>query len=210
MTLPAPAPPKPGQPGQIDPQEFLGREFLIWLWWKSETRGGVFAVAEGQRVGIALDRQLEFHDEATGVRIVVRGDAPTRAPEAREALSRGLRLLRAGLIVTAGDENVNLVLDGESLDFRSVKGERPEGDSREEQDATALASLFGLVDSLNRVYRAFLLERFSDRFTSDIAPQLMEWASSATRGAHRAPESRQDSERKSELESERSVGNAAI
>ena len=171
---------------RIDRHDFLGREFLIWLWWQSESKGGVFAVAEEQRVGIALDRLLEFHDEATGVRVVVRGDAPTRAPEAREALSRGMQLLRAGLIVTVGDENVNLVLDGGSLDLRSVKCERPAGDSREERDASALSALFGLVESLNQVYRAFLYERFSDRFVGDISARLHEWAASATSGARRS------------------------
>lgn len=170
---------------QVDEHAFLGREFLTWLWWQAESKGGVYAVTDSERIGIALDRVLEFLDEATGVRVVVRGDAPTRAPEAREALSRGMHLKRAGLIVAVGGENISLVLDGETFDLRSVKGERPEGESREERDASALASLFGLVDALDRVYSSFLKDRIGERFKAEIGPALLEWARSASRSRRR-------------------------
>lgn len=173
----------------VDENPFLGEEFLTWLWWSAETRGGVYAVTEDERIGIALDRVLEFRDDATGVRVVVRGDAPTRAPEAREALSRGMRLERAGLIVTVAEENVTVTLDGPSFDLRSVKGERPEGESFEERDAAALATLFGLTDAVDRVYRLFLRERTSATYSAEAAPRLIEWMRSApdARRARRAP-----------------------
>ncbi|MFH0946815.1 MAG: hypothetical protein V2A76_16595 [Planctomycetota bacterium] len=171
--------------GQVDEHAFLGREFLTWLWWQAEAKGGVYAVTDTERIGITLDRVLEFLDEATGVRVVVRGDAPTRAPEAREALSRGMHLKRAGLILAVGGENISLVLDGETFDLRSVKGERPEGESREERDASALASLFGLVDALDRVYATFLKDRISPRFRAETGPSLLDWARSASQGRQR-------------------------
>ncbi len=165
---------------QVDENPFLGEEFLTWLWWSAETRGGVYAVTDDERIGVALDRVLEFRDDATGVRVVVRGDAPTRAPEAREALSRGMRLERAGLIVTVDEENIALTLDGPSLDLRSVKGEKPEGETFEERDAAALATLFGLTDAIDRVFRLFLRERVSANFPSEGAPELLRWMRTAT------------------------------
>lgn len=156
--------------------EFLGREFLLWLWWQAETQGGLHPLAGGERAGIALDRLLEFVDAESGVRVVVRGDAPTRAPEAREALARGTRLERAGLIVGIGGTNVALVLDGARFDLRSVKGEPPEGDSREERDAEALGQLFAAQEALDLVYATFIRERLSERFVREVAPRLREWA----------------------------------
>ena len=167
---------------QGDEFTFLGEEFLVWLWWQAETRGGVYAVGDDERIGVALDSILEFYDEATEVRVVVRGDAPTRAPEAREALSRGMRLTRAGLIVTVSDENVSVVLDGPSLDLRSVKAEKPQGDTAEDRDGAALASIFGLTDAVDRVYRRFLVERVSSRFNAEVAPELLGWARRAADG----------------------------
>ena len=164
----------------VDEFAFIGEEFLVWLWWSAETRGGLYAVGEDERIGIALDRVLEFRDEATGVRVVVRGDAPTRAPEAREALARGMRLERAGLIITVAEENVVVTLDGSSFDLRSVKGERPEGESYEERDAAALATLFGLTDALDRVYRLYLQERTATTFGSEAGPEMLAWMRTAT------------------------------
>src|SRR5688572_20250797 len=117
---------------------FLGEEFLLWLWFCAEKRGGLHEVGGDSRVGIAIDRLIEFYDEESGVKVMVRGDAPTRAPEAREALRRGMRIARAGLVITVGDENAGLVLDGRSFELRSIKGEKPQGDNGEERDQNAL------------------------------------------------------------------------
>lgn len=170
---------------EVDDHPFLGEEFLIWLWWRAETQGGLYAVNETERVGIALEKVLEFYDEATGVKVVVRGDAPTRAPEAREALSRGMRLARAGLIVTVDDENVSVVLDGPTFDLKSIKGPKPEGDSPEDRDASALSILFGLTEAIDRVYKMYLAERTADNFMRDTAPELLTWAKEATSGRER-------------------------
>lgn len=165
---------------QEDDAPFLGTEFLTWLWWSAETRGGVHAVGDDQRVGVVLDRVLEFKDDITGVKVAVRGDAPTRAPEAREALARGMTLERAGVVIAVDDENTTVVLDGATLDLRGVKSEvEPEGDSAEDRDANALALLFGMLEALDKVYRAFVLERTSPAFIRDVAPKIVDWARSA-------------------------------
>jgi hypothetical protein len=167
---------------KADEFAFLGEEFLFWLWFCAETRGGMHAVADvnGQeaRIGVALDRILEFYDATGGVRVAVRGDAPTRAPEAREALRRGMRLTRAGIVITSGDENVTLQLDGPTFDLKSLKGEKPEADTKEERDQAVLAMLFGCADSLERVYRAFLEERAAKTFESTLGREMRRWAKS--------------------------------
>jgi len=172
-----------------DSQEVrLGAEFLLWLWWCAETRGGTHELAEGAQVGIALDRLLDFRDEDTGVVVQVRGEAPTRAPEAREALARGMRLLRTGLIVTVDDVNVSVVLDAETFDLRSLRAEGIEGDTREERDQAALAAMFGLAASLDAVYGRFLAERTARTFMKEGAPALLAWMRAARRGRSRRPQ----------------------
>jgi len=167
---------------QVDEYGFLGEEFLLWLWFSAEKRGGTHEVAdqngEEQRVGITLDRTLEFYDGEGGVKVGVRGDAPTRAPEAREALRRGMRLSRAGLLVTMGEETVELQLDGPTFELRSLKGEKPEADTAEERDAAVLAMLFGIADALERVYRTFLDQRLDKTFESTLGAEMKRWAKS--------------------------------
>ncbi len=162
----------------LDEFGFLGEEFLLWLWFSAEKRGGLHVVGGEDRVGIALDKLLEFYDENGGVKVAVRGDAPTRAPEAREALRRGMRLARAGLLVTIGEENVTLVLDGPSFELRSLKGEKPEADTKEERDHAVLAMLFGIADALERVFKLFLEERVKSNFSSGLGAEMRKWAAS--------------------------------
>ncbi len=162
----------------VDEFGFLGEEFLLWLWFCAEKRGGLHSAGGDERVGIALDRLLEFYDEEGGVKVAVRGDAPTRAPEAREALRRGMRLARAGLLVTIGDENVALVLDGPTFELRSLKGEKPEADNAEERDQAVLAMLFGVADALERVFKLFLEERVKAGFDGGLGADMRKWATS--------------------------------
>jgi hypothetical protein len=167
---------------QVDEYGFLGEEFLLWLWFCAEKRGGMHEIAdpngEEQRVGVTLDRTLEFHDPEGGVKVGVRGDAPTRAPEAREALRRGMRLSRAGLLVSFGENTVELQLDGPTFELRSLKGEKPEADTAEERDAAVLAMLFAVADAIERVFRNFLEERLDKAFDAALGAELKRWARS--------------------------------
>lgn len=169
---------------QVDEYGFLGEEFLLWLWFCAEKRGGMHEIADANgeelRVGVTLDRTLEFHDPEGGVKVGVRGDAPTRAPEAREALRRGMRLSRAGLLVSFGESTVELQLDGPTFELRSLKGEKPEADNVEERDQAVLAMLFSVADALERVYRNFLAERLEKTFDSTLGAELKRWAKSTT------------------------------
>ena len=44
-------------------REFLGEEFLTWIWYKIEVDGGLFELPHFGSVGLAFDRHLEFGDE---------------------------------------------------------------------------------------------------------------------------------------------------
>jgi hypothetical protein len=66
---------------QEDDAPFLGTEFLTWIWWSAETRGGLHAVGDDQRVGVMLDRVLEFKDDVTGVKVAVRATRRRALPK---------------------------------------------------------------------------------------------------------------------------------
>jgi hypothetical protein len=93
-----------------------------------------------------------------------------------------MTLERAGVVIAIDSENTMVVLDGATMDLRGVKAEtQPEGESAEDRDANALATLFGMLEALDKVYRAFVLERTSPAFVRDVAPKIVDWAKSARR-----------------------------
>ena len=82
-----------------EPKDFLGNEFLLWLWHEADARNGSVPTDEGE-VTVSFDRSLDL-DCAYGQtgRDSLRGDGPTRMPEARDALRSGKVPRQAGLVM---------------------------------------------------------------------------------------------------------------
>jgi hypothetical protein len=143
-----------------EPKDFLGNEFLVWLWHEADARTGV-VIAEGVgEVTVFLDRALDLDCVygQTG-KDTIRGDGPSRTPEARDALRVGKAPRKAGLILHAS-EQFDLTLAAESLAVGSAK--LPQVEDAEtpralfEERITLLRDLTKIIDAL---FAAFLKTR---------------------------------------------------
>ncbi len=90
-----------------DMKDFLGNELAIWLWWMIETAEGLVEVTTpgGElTIAAAMHKALDMDCawEATGKQ-TLRAEAPTRLPEAGEALREGKWPRKAGLILAEAD-----------------------------------------------------------------------------------------------------------
>lgn len=145
------------------PKDFLGNEFLVWLWHEADARSGTI-VAEGvAEVTAFFDRALDL-DCAYGQtgKDTIRGDGPSRTPEARDALRVGKVPRKAGLLLHASSQQYDLALAAESLAVGSAK--LPEVEEAEspralfEERITLLRDLSKTIDAL---FGAFLKVRAS-------------------------------------------------
>ena len=70
-----------------DPLEFLGEEFLTWLWFRIETQGGDFDLPGNRAVGLSFDDFLAFapRDDDETEHTLKKG-TPSRSAEASTAL----------------------------------------------------------------------------------------------------------------------------
>src|SRR5690606_38153820 len=77
----------------IDTKDFLGNEFVVWLWSAVENNHGLVTVKTDTGttdVGVVLDRALDLDCAwAARGRMSLRGEAPTKMSEAAEALALG-------------------------------------------------------------------------------------------------------------------------
>src|ERR1019366_7099513 len=85
-----------------EPKDFVVNEFLLWLWHEADHKSGVIKT-EPKAVGevtIFIDRSLDL-DCAYGQtgRDSLRGDGPSRMPEARDGLRSGKVPRKAGLLL---------------------------------------------------------------------------------------------------------------
>jgi recombination associated protein RdgC len=103
-----------------------GLDFLTWLWFASEARGGIFATKEYGEIGVAIEGPLLFTRAGAGAHeISLRKGLPTVSAEAKTALLSGKKLRRAKLMLARADEKWTCSFDAEMFVFRGVKLPEP-------------------------------------------------------------------------------------
>lgn len=146
-----------------EPKDFLGNEFLLWLWHEADSRTGIIATPDAGDVTIYIDRSLDL-DCAYGQtgRDVLKGDGPSRMPEARDALRSGKLPRKAGMIIDANRQQYSFTINAEQLSFSGTK--LPDVEEAEnprvefEERVSLMRDLCGAIDGL---YEAFLKLRGS-------------------------------------------------
>ncbi len=107
----------------------LGQDFLTWLWFFSEARGGIFHVG-GREFGVGLDGPITMMLEGSGAHeTVLRNGSPLVSAEAKTALLSGKKLRKAKLMLACGNDAWTVTLDADEFIFRGLK--LPKGDELE-------------------------------------------------------------------------------
>jgi hypothetical protein len=148
------------------PKDFLGNEFLLWLWHEADHNDGVIKT-DTKEMSLFIDKSLDL-DCAYGLtgRDNLRGAGPSRMPEARDALRTGKLPRKMGLVLDSGQQ-FSLTLNAESLAINSAR--LPEVEDAEtprvvlEERVTLMRDLWSAIDSL---FDAFLKRRSSTAWES--------------------------------------------
>ena len=146
-----------------EPKDFLGDEFLLWLWHEADAKEGVIKTEGAGEVTVFIDRSLDL-DCAYGLtgKDGFRGDGPSKMPEARHGLRSGKVPRKAGFVLDAFKEQFSFAFNAETFGFGSAK--LPEVEDAEtprvvfEERVGLLRDLCKAVDAL---YDAFLKVRCS-------------------------------------------------
>lgn len=148
----------------IDLKDFLGNEFLIWLWWVTECGHGQIEVASptgrGKSiVAVAIDKTLDTECawDLLGKQSL-KAEGPTRLAEAGRALATGKWPRKAGLIVAeSGARQWELTLQADRWMVTGASmPEAPEAQSPRELLESRLDAARGLAETLDLMFDAFL------------------------------------------------------
>jgi hypothetical protein len=105
----------------------LGQDFLTWLWFFSEARGGILSLPGLGEFGVIIEGPLMFVLEGEGAHVtVLRNGEPLYSAEAKTSLLSGKKLRRARVTLARGEESWSVTLDAEEFVFRGLK--LPKGD----------------------------------------------------------------------------------
>jgi hypothetical protein len=149
--------------------DYLGAEFLTWLWWRASTKPE-FRHPDGTPFYVHLDEYLELRGERGAARkTVLRAGCPAASAEGKTALRNGKTVAAARLLLARGEEEVALTLRGEDLDVSAARLPAPEGKDAEERLAASLERVERLYRDLDLCLRAFLEVRCSPGWEEECA-----------------------------------------
>jgi recombination associated protein RdgC len=167
-----------------EPKDFLGNEFLLWLWHEADGRNGTIATESAGDVTVYIDRSLDL-DCAYGRsgRDSLRGEGPGRMPEAKDGLRTGKVPRKTGLILDAQGQQFTFTLSGEAVSVGSLK--LPEVEEAESprvvfEERVAMLREFG--KSLDALFETFLKTRAGsawEGYTSGVRRWILQAAKAA-------------------------------
>ena len=164
-------------------EETPGLDFLTWLWFASEARGGLFDTPQHGRVAVALEGPLLFTRTGEGAHeMALRHGLPTISAEAKTALLSGKKLERSKLtLAMSGDENWSCAFDTDAFVFRSLK--LPE--SKEILDAAStfqdrVQKLGQFRELLVELFAQFVAERGDPRRWANTQKTIYRWVTDRT------------------------------
>ncbi len=169
----------------IQEKKFLGQEFLAWLWYKSEERGGTVELPGIGDILVVFEKHmlLEYGEGDSSEKVICRG-LQTELKEARAGLLMGKKPEQARIRLARGEYEFNVTLTAATMEFRNVRLPKTvagsdEGDDPESMEGRILerVSLFEqLSELINELFRMYIEVRASDRWQDELA-RIQKWVS---------------------------------
>jgi len=157
--------------------DFLGNEFLLWLWHAVDQESDTFALADGTEVAVMFARSLSLECPA-GIsgRESLSFENPTRLPEAMEAIRTGKLPRKAGLTLVRLGQQYELTIQAESLAISGAKlAKDPDAEGRAVLESR-IDAIRQLNETIDRLYEHFLQVRISTNWGEQLE-KISRWAS---------------------------------
>ncbi len=167
-------------------KDFLGTEFLSWLWYTSHVESPDITVRLGESVTVLFDKtlQLECAFKVSG-KAALTADAPTRLPEAVVALAGGKRPIRAGLQIAVQGDVFAFSLRGDAMNWSGLQVPPPEDVSTPRAVfEDRIEKLRTISEAVSDLYTAFLKRRLSAKWSQTLSA-MRSWIAS---GRHASSE----------------------
>ena len=158
--------------------DYLGNEFLLWLWFGSEGETDTVALSDDSDATYMIAKKLLL-DCPRGMSGTdgFRHDGPSKLPEAKRALKSGKLPRQCGLILVRHDEQYEFVLHAETLAVSAAKMPKSDKDqprSVTERNVERLGQVRHFVETLDLLYAKFLSIRLGAEWP-DMLARIQKW-----------------------------------
>ena len=159
--------------------EFLGRDFLTWLWFKSETNNGWFDLEELGMAEVWFNGRVTLQPESDQEpeTITCIGEN-SRLSEARFALTKNKKVTQALVKLIMGDHEWTFTLDSMWMNFKSLKSPKILLDKDDDPDGLFYERVFLMdqpIRAVDRIFLSFIRLRTSTDWDTMELPALISW-----------------------------------
>jgi hypothetical protein len=160
----------------IEGRRFMGREFVVWLWFESEMQETNLEPTGVDPCSMWLEAQITLVLEREESRL--KGAIPASSPEAKEALRQGKLPKEAKMRLVRGDREYAWTLKADSLGLSGLKlpTQLKKEDEKHEVFYERMMLLEDLEATLSALYSDFVRLRLSDPWDGEVVPMMKSWA----------------------------------
>ena len=157
----------------IEKKRFVGREFLVWLWFESEILEGRLSTRGGKSCELFLESKITLVQEKEKSQLD--GAIPASSPEAHEALRQGKLPTKAKVRVTRGEFDYSFVYAADTMALSAVKLPAVVREEADEQFYERMYLLEELELQFDALYAEFAALRISALWDSEVVPVMRAW-----------------------------------
>ena len=156
-------------------RDFVGNEFLLWLWYTFDQESDTVTLADKSEVVgmVARTLSLECPRGQTGKESIT-SEGPSRLPEAKRAVQTGKLPRKCGLTLVRHDLTYELALHAETLAVTGVKLPPPAEENDRARLEERVTRVRSLIETLDLLYDAFGRRRFSREWTEELG-KIQKW-----------------------------------
>ncbi len=154
--------------------DILGRDFLTWLWFKSETQNGIFKSSNGEDFSLYLEQKIVVEGgEGESLEKAVCTGIMSELWEAKQGLRKGKKVVQAKIKI---ESDINeWIVQVESSDFNFAGFKTPKIDTKldegDDPDSIFLEKMFLLekaIGFIDDVYNDFISKRLSIHWQGEV------------------------------------------
>jgi len=164
--------------------QFLGEEFLTWLWYVIEKDQHLIKNFDSDFVALEIGNRIVFENrrKESGERITIKGDGAS-LEEGILTLQKGALVTELNVVYKSAELTWQFTLKGESLNVSSLNIPNtglPESD--EDLEGFVLEKIFlydKILNFLENIFFHFVKLRLSNRWQNSMVPKIKKWIQSA-------------------------------
>jgi hypothetical protein len=162
--------------GMNDNYDYLGNEFLLWLWQLWDSGTDALELSDGSQVSGMFARSLSLdcphgeHGKET-----ISSDSPVQLPEAIMAVQMGKLPRKSGLTLVRNDQQFDFTLQAETFAINSGRISQLGDESLDSRDRLArIESIRQMVETLDLLYEVFCQKRIGKGWAREVK-QITSW-----------------------------------